>query len=513
MFINKKKPIVLIILDGWGVSPAWGGNAIALADTKNMDYYWYHYPSSKLKASGPAVGLPARTHGNSEVGHLNIGAGQKIEQMSSCIFQLIEEQTFFENSCIIEAVEYAKKNNSCLHIMGLLSDGGVHSHIKHLEALLDVLSQKEAKEVFFHFFTDGRDVGSMSCLRYFKKIQDKIKKIKLGKISSVIGRFYSMDRDNRAERTEVAYNALTLGQAEQFSSVKEGVDFSYRKGITDEFISPFKIKDSFSPIKNKDSVIFFNFRPDRAKQITQAFVMQEHEFTLFKRKKIIKDIFFATFVPYKENMPIKSVFKHPEVEKPLNVILSNNNLKQFHIAESEKYAHITYFFNNGQTQPINGEEWFLVASPKVKSYDLKPEMSAIEITNKVLKRIKENKDDFFVINFANPDMVGHTGNMEAVIKAVKITDICLGEIVKEILNKDGIVLVTADHGNAEEMIVKETGEKNTNHTSNPVPFILIANNLEPNLHLKQDGSLCNIAPTVLKLFGLKKPETMEEDLI
>ncbi len=506
--ILKKRvysPLVLLILDGWGIAPDWGGNAISIASTDNFDYLWRTFPHTTLCASGECVGLPGHEAGNSEVGHLNIGAGRDLALDITRINKAIEDGSFFHNEAFLKAIHHIEATNGAIHLIGLLSDGGVHSHIKHLFALLEMLKKFGVKKVFIHPILDGRDTPQSQALIYIEKLKEKIQELKLGRIATLAGRFYAMDRDRRWERTRAYYETLTLGKAKSFPSAEKAISFYYRHGYNDELMPPAVI-DRQGLIKDGDAVIFFNFRADRARQITQAFLQEN--FSAFPRKKI-KNLFFVTFVPYFEydiKLPAVFAFKPQPIPKPLAEVLAENGLKQFHLAETEKYAHVTYFFNGTREKPFPGEERQLIPSPKVKTYDQKPEMSVYEVTEAFLQKLKMKKYHFFVINFANLDMVGHTGEIEAVVKAARHVDICLGRVFKAIQKAKGILLVTADHGNAEEMINPQTGEINPEHTNNPVPFIYINFRDKDNLYLKEGQALKNIAPFVLKLLNLEKPK-------
>lgn len=494
--------IVLIILDGWGLAQIWGGNAIGLAKTPTMDFLSEHYPFAVLEASGQAVGLPFDEPGNSEVGHLNIGSGQIVYQGLPAINQRIKDGSFFKNPALEEIMGRASKENKALHLIGLTSDGGIHSHISHLFALLELAKKHSLKQVFIHTITDGRDSAPTSGIKYIQKLGKKIQELGIGKIASVSGRYFAMDRDNHWDRIEKVYEVLTSDQKQEAESAEGVIYNSYAKGVTDEFILPVKVGRGAN-ISDGDSVIFFNFRSDRARQLVRA--LTKKDFNEFKRPKLQKDLHIATFATYQEGLPVSVVFESKKIANPLANILTENKLTHLHIAETEKYPHVTYFFNGGIEKPFNGEQRILIPSPKVPTYDKKPEMSAREITEKALKQTE--KFDFTVINFANTDMVGHTGNMKATIKAVETVDGCLGKLIQKILDKDITAIITADHGNAEQMINPLTGLEDTEHTTNPVPFILIS---QKNVagKLSKNGRICDIAPTILKLLGLKKPESM-----
>ena len=497
-----KKPVMLMILDGFGLAPKSDGNAVEVAQKPNYNRLMAEYPSTQLQASGLFVGLPDGQMGNSEVGHLNIGAGRIIYQELTRITKEIEEGGFFKNEALTLAVENAKKNNSALHLLGLLSDGGVHSHIDHLKGLLRLAKDAGLTKVYVHAFMDGRDVPPSSGKDFIVEIEKYMKEIGVGKIATVSGRYYAMDRDNRWERVELAYNAMVLGKGEISSSAVEAIDKSYRDNKTDEFVLP-SVVDSEGTIKNGDSVIFFNFRPDRAREITRA--INDKEFSGFNREAL--DLTFVTLTQYDKTLEGVNVAYRPEgINNTLGEYVSNKGLNQLRIAETEKYAHVTFFFNGGVEKEYPGEDRALIASPKVATYDLKPEMSAHEVTDELLKRLDEDKYDMIILNFANPDMVGHTGVMEAAVKAIETVDGCLGKLADKILEKDGTLFVTADHGNAEIMIDFSTGNPFTAHTTDPVPFIWVSNRTEG--RSLKEGKLADIAPTMLNEMGLDKPAEM-----
>ena len=505
------KRVILIILDGWGYAPSWGGNAVESAETPVMDNLWRKFPHTILKAAEEAVGLPIHEPGNSEVGHLNLGSGQIVRQNLPGITATIDDKSFFNNQILLEAIDHAKKNSSNVHLLGLVSDGGVHSHISHLFALLSLLKAQNFERVFIHMITDGRDTDPMKGLSFLEQLEDRLKEIKLGKIETIMGRYYAMDRDNRWDRIQKAYDALTLGIGGQFEAPEQVISSSYRGGKTDEFILPAIAtkKEDYLPVNDNDSIIFFNFRADRTKEITKAFL--EEKFRGFPRKKYLKNLYFASFAffeNYGQQLPVNMVFKQNLISNPLAKILSENNLTQFHIAETEKYAHVTYFFNGGVEKPFNKEDRILIPSPKIASYDLKPEMSAGKIKETLISKFSNY--DFSVLNFANPDMVGHTGNLKATVKACEFVDLCLGEIVKVTVEKAYNVIVTADHGHAEQMINPNTSEPQTEHTINPVPFILVSNDpiLQNPLRGSNDLKLSDVAPTILKIMGLPVPQEM-----
>lgn len=500
--------MILIILDGWGYAPAWGGNAVTEARTPNFDKLWKNYPHTTIQASGAYVGLPGHEMGNSEVGHLNLGAGRVVRQDIKRINSAIEDGSFFKNKVFLRAMREANKKNKKLHLVGLVSDGGVHSHIKHLFALLEMAKKEKLDDVYLHVITDGRDTDPLSGISYITNLVNKIKELGVGKIATISGRYYAMDRDSKYDRTNLAYEAMVMGVGEKYKNSLHAISNSYKKGVSDEFIRPM-VFDKNGVIDEGDSVIFFNFRSDRTRQIT-SFLVDRH-FNKFRRKKVINDLFFVTMVPYYDydlGLPIHPAFMPKLVEMPLAQVISEVQMSQFHIAETEKYAHVTYFFNGAREDPFEGENRVLVPSPKVPTYDLKPEMSADKVTDETIKAIKKNKYGFILINFANPDMVGHTGVMEAAVKAVEKVDACLGRLMIEIEARKMNAIITADHGNVETMIDVNTGEPHTEHTTNPVPFILYNND---NLRILPEASLCNVAPTVIQLLGLKKPMVMNSD--
>lgn len=496
---------MLLILDGWGINERKDGNAIANANTKNFSYYWNNYPHTTLSASGLDVGLPEGQMGNSEVGHLNIGAGRIIYQEFTRINKEIKEGRFFKNEAFLNAIENVKKYNSKMHLYGLLSDGGVHSHIDHLKALLKLCKDEGLKEVYVHCFLDGRDVPPQSALTYIDELENYMKEIGIGKIATISGRYYAMDRDKRWERVQLAYNALVKGEGEIASSAKEAVEKSYSENRVDEFVLPTVIVEDSKPIakiEQNDSVIFFNFRPDRAREITRAFV--DEEFEGFNRDYI--RVYYVCMTLYDKTINnVDIAYKPEKYVNSLGEYLSKNGIKQLRIAETEKYAHVTFFFNSGIEAPYANEDRILIPSPKVPTYDMQPEMSAYIVTERVLKEIDENKYDFIVLNFANPDMVGHTGVYNAAVAAINAVDECIGKVVNKVLEKNGAVYITADHGNAEQMIDYETGEPYTAHTTNKVPFIVIG---EGDVKLRDGGRLCDISPTILKSMGLAIPEEM-----
>ena len=503
----RKKPVVLMILDGYGLNSSTKGNGVALAKTPVMDKLMAEYPYVKGYASGLAVGLPDGQMGNSEVGHLNMGAGRIVYQELTRITKSIEDGDFFENTELLGAIENCKKNNSDLHLYGLLSDGGVHSHITHVFALLELAKRNGIKNVYVHCFMDGRDTAPDSGKDFIAKLYDKMEELGVGEIASVTGRYYAMDRDNRWDRVEKAYRALTLGEGNQAACGKCAIKASYEAGKTDEFVEPTVITKDGKPvgvIKDKDSVICFNFRPDRAREITRCFC--DDEFTGFDRGSR-KDVYYVCFTDYDVTIPNKYVaFKKEKITNTFGEFLAANNMTQARIAETEKYAHVTFFFNGGIEEPNKGEDRILVKSPKVATYDLQPEMSALEVCDKLCEAIRSDKYDVIIINFANPDMVGHTGVIDAVIKAIETVDACVGRAVEAVKEKDGVMFICADHGNAEVLVDENTGEPYTAHTTNPVPFILV--NYDNEYTLKGNGKLCDIVPTLIDIMGMEKPAEM-----
>ncbi len=489
----SKKPTVLMILDGYGLRDEKKGNGIAEANTPVMDKLMAEYPFVKGNASGLAVGLPDGQMGNSEVGHMNMGAGRIIYQELTKITKAIDDGNFFENKALLAACENAKKNGTALHLMGLVSDGGVHSHITHIYGILELAKRQGLDKVYVHCFLDGRDTPPASGKEYVEQLEAKMKEIGVGEVASVSGRYYAMDRDNRWDRVEKAYAALTRGEGDTAASATEGIQASYDKEVTDEFVVPFVVTKNGTPVatvKDGDSVIFFNFRPDRAREITRTFCADD--FDGFARGERIKTT-YVCFTEYDETIPNKMVaFVKEGITNTFGEFLAANNMTQARIAETEKYAHVTFFFNGGVEEPNKGEDRILVKSPKVATYDLKPEMSAYEVCDKLVDAIKADKYDVIVINFANPDMVGHTGVEAAVIKAIEAVDECVGKAVDAVKEVGGQMFICADHGNAEQLIDEETGEPFTAHTTNPVPFILV--NADPAYKLREGGCLADIAP-------------------
>jgi 2,3-bisphosphoglycerate-independent phosphoglycerate mutase len=502
----SKKPVALIILDGFACRDEVKGNAVATANKPNFDRYWKQYPHAQLTASGRAVGLPDGQMGNSEVGHLNIGAGRVVYQSLSRVNLSIEEGEFFENETFIEAMDHVKKKGTALHIFGLLSDGGIHSHIEHLFALLKLAADQKVEKLYIHGFTDGRDVGPQTAKGYITALEDKMKEYGVGELATVSGRYYSMDRDKRWDRVERSYRAMVYGDGPTYSSPLEVVEDSYKNEIYDEFILPSVItKEDGSPvatIKDEDAIIFFNFRPDRAIQISQVFTNED--FRGFDRgEKHPRDLHFVCLTHFSETVEGSVAFKPTNLDNTLGEVLAQQNMKQLRIAETEKYPHVTFFFSGGREAQFPGEERILIDSPKVATYDLKPEMSVYEVTEALLNEIEADKHDAIILNFANPDMVGHSGMLEPTIKAIEAVDECLGKVVDAIVAKGGAAIVTADHGNADEVLTLE-GNPMTAHTTNPVPVIVTVDGAT----LREDGILADLAPTVLDLLKANQPKEM-----
>ncbi len=507
-----KKPIVLTIMDGFGYNPSNDGNAIYSAETPRLDSIFANCPNTLIGASGMDVGLPDGQMGNSEVGHTNIGAGRVVYQELTRITKSITDGDFFRNAAFLHAVENCKKNDSALHLMGLLSDGGVHSHNEHLYALVKLAKDNGLSRVYIHALLDGRDVPPASAADYIDQLNAKLAEIGCGKIATVMGRFYGMDRDNRWERVGKAYAALVYGEGVQTNDAAAEVRTSYTvkdeegKFITDEFVLPTVVDDT-ERIKTGDSVIFFNFRPDRAREITRTFV--DDEFTGFERKGGRQKVYYVCMTQYDASMPnVEVAFKPESLTNTLGEFLAKNGMTQLRIAETEKYAHVTFFFNGGREVMFEGEDRILVNSPKVATYDLQPEMSANEVCDKVCEAIESGKYDVVILNFANCDMVGHTGIFNAAVKAVETVDTCVGRVQDSTLKMGGVMLLTADHGNADRMVDVD-GTPFTAHTTNPVPFVVIGKDCE----LREGGKLCDISPTIIRLLGLEQPAEMNGESI
>ena len=504
----SKKPAVLMILDGFGLNEKGEHNAVAEAKKPNIDKLMAEYPWVKGNASGMAVGLPEGQMGNSEVGHLNMGAGRIVYQELTRITKEIQDGTFFENPALMSAVENCKANDSALHMFGLLSDGGVHSHNTHLYGLLELAKRNNLSKVYVHAFLDGRDTPPASGKDFVADLEAEMAKIGGGEVASGCGRYYAMDRDNNYDRVQLAYNALTKGEGLQAASAVAAVAESYDRGETDEFVKPTVVMKNGAPvatIKDGDSVIFYNFRPDRAREITRSFC--DDDFKGFDRGERL-NIKYVCFSDYDPTIPNKEVAFHKiAVTNTFGEWLAAKGMKQARIAETEKYAHVTFFFNGGVEEPNEGEDRILVNSPKdVATYDLKPQMSAYEVCDQLVNAIKSGKYDVIIINFANPDMVGHTGVEEAAIKAIEAVDECVGKAVEALKEVDGVMFICADHGNAEQLVDYETGAPFTAHTTNPVPFILV--NADPSYKLREGGCLADIVPTIIELMGMEQPVEM-----
>ncbi len=505
-----KKLMMLMILDGYGINENEKGNAVKLANTPNIDKLMKTCPTTTIYTSGLKVGLPEGQMGNSEVGHTNIGAGRIVYQDLTKITKSIEDGDFFSNEVLTKAIENCKKYNSNLHVMGLLSDGGVHSHERHLYAILELAKRNDFDNVYVHCFMDGRDTAPTSGEGYVAKLEEKMKEKGVGKIASLSGRFYAMDRDKRWQRVQKAYDAMVNGKGEKATSAIQAVEASYQKEVFDEFIEPTVIYNQDVPVATigkHDSVICFNFRPDRAREITRTLV--DKDFNEFETKKDL-DLYYVCMTPYDETLEnVEIAFKKEALENTFGEYISKHGLKQLRIAETEKYAHVTFFFNGGEEKQYEGEDRILVPSPKVETYDMKPEMSAYEVTDKVVDAINSKKYDSIILNYANPDMVGHTGNLEAAIKAIETIDKCVQRVVEAVNAQNGMLLITADHGNSEQMIDYKTGEPYTAHTTNPVPLILVG---KDNIKLKE-GKLADLAPTMLELMGMEIPKEMTGESI
>jgi 2,3-bisphosphoglycerate-independent phosphoglycerate mutase len=506
----KNNLTMLMILDGFGINPKTEGNAIKLANTPNIDKLINKCPTTQIYTSGLAVGLPEGQMGNSEVGHTNIGAGRIVYQVLTRITKSIEDGDFFTTPEFNSAIENCKKYNSKLHIMGLLSNGGVHSHNRHLYALLELAKRKGMDDVFIHCFMDGRDTPPASGESFITELQEKLDEKQIGKIATISGRYYAMDRDKRWEREKLAYDAMVNGVGPKAVSPITAIEQSYQKEVFDEFVVPTVICNNqgepVATIGEHDSVIFFNFRPDRARQLTRTLV--DEKFNEFETKKL--NLYFVTFTQYDETLPnVNIAFKPIALKNTFGEYISKLGYKQLRIAETEKYAHVTFFFNGGEEKVYDGEDRILVNSPKVATYDLQPEMSAYEVTEKVINAINEDKYDSIILNYANSDMVGHTGSLEAAIKAVETLDECVQKVVDAVKKKNGVLLITADHGNSEQMVDYETGEPFTSHTTNPVPLILVGMD---NVELKE-GKLADLAPTMLDIMNIEKPKEMTGESI
>jgi len=513
---KKYKPVLLVVLDGWGEWENKQGNAIAQAKLPTFDKLDRYYPKTLLQASGMAVGLPWGVFGNSEVGHQTMGSGQIIYQFLPIITAQIESGEFFQNSTLLDAVKWTNDHKSKLHLMGLVSDGGVHAHIDHLLTLLDFAKEQQLQNVFIHAITDGRDVPPKSAKDYIQKVVEKTKTEGVGQIATIAGRYFTMDRNNNWDRIEKAYSAMAAGTGIHETDPLVAIENQYQQNLTDEYLKPVNIVDSAGQpiglVEKNDAIIFFNYRKDRARQITRAFAVNDfNEFQNTARPKKIK---FVCFSEYEKKLPVDIVFPPQEISMRLGQILSDFHLRQLRIAETEKYAHVTYFFNGGLEKPFKGEERKVVLSKNVPSYAEVPEMSAQEVTDNLVDAVENKRFDFILVNYANPDMVGHTGNVDAGIKAVEFVDQCMNRLIKSVLRKGGCMIITADHGNVEEMINLRTGERDTEHSTNPVPcwFVTPDNHREIPLQeapvSKIEGMLVDLAPTILELFNLVKPGEM-----
>ena len=503
---GRKKPVALIILDGFALRDETHGNAVAQAKKPNFDRYWSRYPHTLLRASGEAVGLPEGQMGNSEVGHLNIGAGRIVYQDLTRVTKAIRDGSFFKNETFLGAIRHVKEHGSKLHLYGLLSDGGVHSHIDHLFALLELAARQQVPDVLVHAFLDGRDVAPDSGIHYIRQLLAKMEELGTGRLATVQGRYYAMDRDRRWDRTEKAYRAMVYGEGPKYRDPVQAVKESYEKSVYDEFVVPTVIVDErdrpVGLIEDNDAVIFYNFRPDRAIQISLAFTNED--FRGFDRgPKRPKNLYYVCLTHFSETVKGYVAYRPTDLDNTLGEVLSQHGLRQLRIAETEKYPHVTFFFSGGREEPFPGEDRILINSPKVATYDLKPEMSAYEVTDALLKEIEAEKHDVIVLNFANPDMVGHSGKLEPTIRAVEAVDECLGRVVEAVLAKGGVAVITADHGNA-DMVLDEENRPHTAHTTFPVPFIVT----DEGVKLREGGILADIAPTILHLLGLPQPKEM-----
>lgn len=503
------KKVILIIMDGWGLGKIKSADAIQHANTPFVNSLYKNYPHTTLQACGESVGLPEGQMGNSEVGHLNIGAGRIVYQELQRINVAIKNQELSQNSILLNSINYAKQNNKPLHLLGLVSDGGVHSHIHHLKALCSICKENGLENVFIHAFTDGRDTDPKSGLRFIKELEEHLNN-SVGKIATITGRYFAMDRDKRWERVKKAYEAMVKGVGVKSKNSIEAIENSYNKNITDEFIEPIIIVDEnnnpLTIIQEEDAVLCFNFRTDRCREITQ--VLSQQNFEEYEMNKM--NLHFTTMTEYDKTFKnIHVVFDNDNVKNTLGEVLEKNNKSQIRIAETEKYPHVTFFFSGGREEPFKNEKRILAASPKVATYDLKPEMSAIELTDLLLPEIENKSTDFICLNYANADMVGHTGVWNAVIKAVETVDSCVNKVVSTALENDYTILVTADHGNA-DYLINEDGTPNTAHSLNLVPFIVVDKNWKPNL---KSGMLADIAPTILSILNIKTPLEMKGNVL
>ena len=500
-----KQPVALIILDGFAFREEKFGNAVAHAKKPNFDRYWSSFPHATLTASGEAVGLPDGQMGNSEVGHLNIGAGRIVYQSLTRIHKSIRDHDFFTNEQFHKAIAHAKENGSKLHLMGLLSDGGVHSHYEHLFALLRLAKREGLEKVYVHGFLDGRDVGPTTALGYIQETEKQMTEIGVGKFASIHGRYYAMDRDKRWDRVKLTYDALVEGNGQVAATATAGVESSYSRDLTDEFVVPFVLTEEGQPVATvdtNDSVVFFNFRPDRAIQLSKVFTNSAFaEFDLSAKHPL--NMKFVSFTHYSDEVNALVAYENDNLVNTVGEVIAANGLTQLRIAETEKYPHVTFFMSGGREDRFVGEDRILIASPKVATYDLKPEMSAYEVTDALLEAIAADRFDSIILNFANPDMVGHSGMLEPTVKAIEVVDECLGRVVDAILAKGGAAIITADHGNSDEVMTLE-GEPMTAHTTNPVPVIVT----KPDVSLREGGILADLAPTMLQLLNVTQPAEM-----
>jgi 2,3-bisphosphoglycerate-independent phosphoglycerate mutase len=510
------RPLVLVVMDGYGINPRPDANAIALAQKPNLDRIARDWPHTQLATSGPAVGLPEGQMGNSEVGHLNIGAGKRVLQEFTRVSAAIHDGSFFHNAALLEAVRHVKANASKLHLCGLIGPGGVHAHQSHLEACLQLAAGHELERVFIHAFTDGRDTspfGALDAMRALLSRASAIGGAHPARVATISGRYYAMDRDNRWDRIARVYWAMTRAEGRAETDPLAAIGASYDRKVTDEFIEPMVLHDNGQPVaivEAGDAVIYFNFRSDRGRELTKAFVLPAlppQAAETFQRGQPLADLTFVTMTEYEAGLPVEVAFAADNVDEPLAKILADRGMTQFHTAETEKYAHVTFFFNGGREAPFSGEDRVLVPSPKVATYDLKPEMSAPELTDEAVRRIASGAYDVVVMNYANADMVGHTGVLAATIKAVETVDAGVGRVVEAALARGGAALITADHGNAEQLIEYDTGKPLTSHTTNPVPFYFVVPQW-PGARLRGDGILADVAPTMLQLLGIPQPPGM-----
>ncbi|MBT6068029.1 2,3-bisphosphoglycerate-independent phosphoglycerate mutase [bacterium] len=516
----RPKPVVLVVLDGYGIKPPSKANAITQAVKPNLDKWYTTYPVMLLQAAGESVGLNWGEMGNSEVGHLSLGSGRIIYQSLPRITRSITDGKFFKNQKFIKAVKNCKDNDSALHLMGLVSPGGVHSHSDHLYALLEIAKSYKLNKVFVHVFLDGRDTEYNSGSRYVKELETKMKEIGVGKIATISGRYFAMDRDNNWDRIAKTFNALVMGESkETYATATKAIETSYNNKVYDEQFEPIVLTKKNEPVAKvnyKDSLIFFNFRSDRARELAKSFILPG--FSKFERPDYFKNLYFVAMTEYEKDLPLNIAYPPKVITKSLGKVIADADLKQFHIAETEKYAHVTFFFNGGSEEAFSGEERAIIPSPKVISYDEKPEMSAPEVTSRLIKEIESDKHDFIVVNFANSDMVGHTGNLNATIKSIETLDNLIGQIVEAVQVKNGVTLITSDHGNAENLFNLQSGEIAKEHSKNPVPLYIIGNDFKDKIvsgtagkeiyELTASGVLADVAPTILKIMGLKKPTEM-----